>query len=65
MRECPTILFGRSFDDAPVKNAGVAKAWSGLAKNGTLVGILLSEKDGSPTELEAVSIVIPQRLNRG
>lgn len=53
--ECPTILFGNSFDDPPIENGGVAKAWSGRAQNGTLVGILLSEKDGFPTELEAVS----------
>jgi len=53
--KCPTILFGKSLDDHPIPSAGVVASWSGRADNGTLVGILLSERDGFPTELEAVS----------
>ena len=55
---CPTILFGRSYDDEPItsKDAERRLDWSGRAENGTLVGIGLFAKDGMPTELEAWSV---------
>ena len=56
--KCPTILFGRSFDDEPItsKDAERLLGWSGRAENGTLVGIGMFSKDGMPTELEAWSV---------
>ena len=56
--KCPTVLFGRSFDDEPItaKDADDRLDWSGRAENGTLVGIGMWAKDGMPTELEAWSV---------
>lgn len=55
---CPTILFGRAYDDEPItsKDADRLSDWSGKAENGTLVGIGMFAKDGMPTELEAWSV---------
>lgn len=54
---CPTVLFGKSIDDAPVtsRDSQANMDWSGRAENGTLVGIGIFTKDGMPTELEAWS----------
>jgi len=56
--ECPTILFGKSMDDEPIKSSDsrAVMDWSGRAANGTVIDIVLFAKDGIPTELEACSM---------
>jgi len=53
--ECPTILFGESFDDEPLTTGymEIADYWA-RATNGTLVGVVLFESGGRIAELEAV-----------
>lgn len=54
--KCPTILFGKSFDDSPLTGPGreLIADYCGRAANGSRVGVLLWEQDGQLAELEAI-----------
>ena len=55
--DCPTVLFGLSFEDAPLTGPfRIIADYSGLADNGTLVGIGLYEREGRIAELEAWTV---------
>jgi len=52
--KCPTILFGESLDAAPLTSSGdIVADYYGPARNGTTVGVTVTERDGKLAELEA------------
>ena len=54
---CPTVLFGSSFDAAPVTNDHYILAdYAGKSAAGGLVGVMLWANDHRLTELEGYSI---------
>ena len=54
---CPTVLFGPSFDTAPVTHDHYILAdYSGTTSVGGLVGVVLWANDQTLTELEGYSI---------
>jgi hypothetical protein len=54
--ECPTVLFGFSFDDLVRKNQTILIQYDGKDNNGNLVGVSLFGNNDMPTELEFYSI---------
>ncbi len=54
--KCPTILFGLSFEDSPIKNATLVIDYQGKGINGELIGTSLFSSGGIPTELEFYSL---------
>lgn len=54
--KCPTILFGKSFDDEPKELGEKIAEQVAYADNGTLVGATVLVSNGSISELEAWSV---------
>ena len=54
---CPTVLFGSSFDAAPVtKDHYILADYAGTNASGGLIGVMVWANDSGITELEAYSI---------
>jgi hypothetical protein len=52
---CPTIMFGKTFDSA-IQKGNLIIDYTGKSKNGELIGISIFGTDKMPTELEFYSI---------
>ncbi len=52
---CPTIIFGKSFD-SEIQKGHLIIDYSGKGKNGELIGVSVFGSDKMPTELEFYSI---------
>jgi hypothetical protein len=53
--KCPTVLFGQSFDDAPIPNGQDVVQYQGVNSDGEIVGVTVMAAAGRLTELEASS----------
>ena len=54
---CPTVLFGNSFDAAPVtKDHYILADYAGTNASGGLIGVMVWANDSDLTELEGYSI---------
>lgn len=53
--ECPTIMFGKTFDSKPVKGSVDLVRCMGISPNGTTIGIALMGTETELKELEAWS----------
>ena len=54
---CPTVLFGNSFDAAPVtRNHYILADYAGKNSSGGLIGVMVWANDSDITELEGYSI---------
>ena len=54
---CPTVLFGNSFDSAPVtKDHYILADYAGTNASGGLIGVMVWANDSDITELECYSI---------
>ena len=54
--ECPTVLFGKTFEHQPIENGQDIAHYIGVDENGVNIGIVLMAKNNNLTELEAYSI---------